>query len=129
MANISTYHAKMLLDFSLFGTPPSAPSAHYVGLSLGTPTSVSASEIAAGSGVTRQTVTYVAAASPAGSASNSNAVTFGPFSASGVVQGLQIFDASSAGNMLWYGLLASARTMGAGDSLIFNAGALVNTMA
>lgn len=129
MAKISEAHAKQLLDYSLFATPPSAPAGHYVNLSLGSPTAATASEFPAGSGVTRQTVTYAEAASPDGSASSLNAMTFGPFSASCVVSGLSIHDAASAGNYLWWGMLASARTMDAGDWLVINAGALVNTMS
>jgi hypothetical protein len=131
MANISTYAAKALLDFWGGGASPTAPTTRAVGLSLGTPTSVSASEMATGEGVTRQLVTYVAAASPAGSASNSNAITFGPFSSNRTVIGLQAFDdgRSGSGNMWWYGTLATARNCNVGDYLIFNAGALVHTLS
>jgi len=129
MAGISAYHAKQLLDFGLASTG-TTPAAHFVGLSLGTPSSVSASEMGTGEGVTRQTVVFPAAASPAGSASNSAAMTFGPFSSARTVQGLQVWDTSgTAGSFLWYGLLATARTLGVGDSLVFNSGALVVTLA
>lgn len=130
MAGISTYGAKQMLDFALAGTG-TAPSAHAVGLSLGTPSSVSGSEMATGEGVTRQSVTFPGAASPAGSASNSNAMTFGPFSSARTVQGLSIWDntASGSGNFWWYGLLATPRTLGVGDSLVFNPGSLILTLA
>jgi len=72
-----------------------------------------------------------AAASPAGSASNLNAMTFGPISAAGTVSGLQIWDtgAATAGNMLWYGTLTAARTLSPGDSLTIAAGNLIITLA
>lgn len=129
MPALTTYSAKQLLDWHLTATG-TAPATRAVGLSLGTPTSVSASEMATGEGVTRQTVVYNAAASPAGSASNSNAITFGPFSSARVVVGLTVWDnlVSGSGNTLWYGTLATSRSMGVGDSLIFSAGALVHTL-
>ena len=131
MANISTYAQKQLLDFWGGGASATAPTTRAIGLSLGTPTSVSASEMATGEGVTRQLVTYVAAASPAGSVSNSGAFTFGPFSSARTVIGLGGFDdgRSGSGNMWWYGTLATARTLGVGDSLVFNAGSLVHTLS
>ena len=131
MAGISAYLQKVLLDWDLTTTAPTKPAAWSVGLSLGVPSSVSGSEIATGSGITRQTLTMAAAASPAGSASNLNAMTFGPISAAGTVSGLQIWDtgAATAGNMLWYGTLTAARTLSPGDSLTIAAGNLIITLA
>lgn len=130
MAAISAYAEKAMLDWVLGGAAPTRPTTWTIGLSVGTPTSVSASEIATGSGYTRQTVAFNAAASPAGSGSNAGAMTFGPFSSGCTVQALHVWDTSAAtvGNMLWYGLLATARTLGAGDSLVINAGALTITL-
>ncbi len=131
MAAIGAYAEKAMLDWVLGGATPTRPASWGVGLSVGTPTSVSGSEIATGSGYTRQVVAFAAAASPAGSASNTGAMTFGPFSTGCTVQALQVWDttAATAGNMLWYGLLATARTLGAGDSLVINAGALTITLS
>jgi hypothetical protein len=102
-----------------------------IGLSLGIPSSVSGSEIATGSGMTRQTLQMAAAASPAGSASNTNAMTFGPILSSATISGLQVWDtaAPAGGNMLWYGTLTTARALNAGDSLVFSPGALIITLA
>lgn len=131
MAGISTYNEKAMLDWNLGGAAPTRPANWAIAISPGAPTSVSGSEFATGSGITRQAGTFVAAASPAGSASNSNAMTFGPVSAGCTVSGLSIWDTTVAatGNMLWYGNLATARTLGAGDSLVINAGQLVITLS
>jgi hypothetical protein len=131
MAGISTYTMKAMLDWDLGGAAPTRPSSWAVGLSLGAPTSVSASELATGSGANRQQVTFGAAASPAGSASNANAMTFGPFSGACTVSALQVWDTSGAtgGSYHWFGALATARTLGVGDSLVFNVGSLVITLA
>lgn len=127
MAGVSAYQEKALLDFSLKGSTASLPGAWGVGLSFGVPSSISGSEIATGSGYTRQTVTFVAAASPAGTASNSSAMTFGPVTAGATMSGITLWDTvvATSGNLLWYGTLATARTLGSGDSLVIAAGALV----
>lgn len=129
MAGVSAYAEKLILDWTLKGTG-SPPSVWAVGVSLGAPTSVSGSELAAGSGMSRQLLTMVAAASPAGTASNSIAMTFGP-SSGGTFSGMQIWDNGTIanGNMIYYGLFATARTLGAGDSLVIAAGALVVSIA
>lgn len=125
MAGVGAFFQKAILDWSLRGVG-SAPAAWFVGVSLGVPSSTSGSELGTGSGMTRQTVSFAAAASPAGSASNVNAMTFGP-SSGGTFSGMQIWDTSAvtAGNMLFEGPFATARTLGSGDSLVIGAGQLV----
>jgi hypothetical protein len=131
MANISAYLSKAMLDWVLGGATPTQPASRLAALSSGIPTSVSASELSPLSAYTRQTALFSAAASPAGSASNTAAMTFGPFSSTGVVQGLCIYDTSAftAGNILWYGTLLTARTVLVGDSLVVAAGALIITLS
>ncbi len=130
MANISAYFAKAMLDWGLGGAAATQPSSRLAALSLGVPTSVSGSEVLSTSGYLRQTALFGAAASPAGSASNTAAMTFGPFSSSAAIQGLVIYDTSAftAGNMLWYGTLLTARTVLPGDTLVVAAGALLITL-
>lgn len=130
MANISQYLTKAMLDWSMGGATPTRPGAWGVGLSLGAPTSVSGSEITTGSGYARQSPgTFAAAGTPtsSGTATNTAAMTFGPFSGAASISGIQIWDtvlSLNSGNMLWYGLLATARTVGVGDSLVIASGAL-----
>lgn len=133
MANIAQPMMKSLLDWCLLGATPTRPGNVFVGLSLGAPSSISSSEVATGSGYTRQSATMGAAATPAGSgsASNNAAMTFGPFSSSAVISGLFLSDtvSSNAGTMLWYGNLATVRTPLIGDSLVIGVGALSITLA
>lgn len=133
MANISQAMQKSLLDWCLNGATPTRPGGCFAGLALGAPTSVASSEVATGSGYARQSATMGAAATPAGSgsASNQNAMTFGPFSSSCVISGLFLADtvSSGAGTMLWFGNLATVRTPLVGDSLVVAAGALSITLA
>jgi hypothetical protein len=132
MANISAYAAKAQLDWILGGATPTRPTTQFVALSFGTPTSVSAlGEIQVNSGYSRQTATFGAAASPAGSCSNNNGMTFGPFSSNQSVIGLIVYDTATinSGNMLWYGTLLTNRTVLPGDTLVIAAGNLLITLA
>lgn len=131
MANISAYLGKGMLDWSLQGATPARANALWAGLAVGTPTSTGASEMGTLTGYSRLTCTFNAANSPAGSASNGAAMTFGPFSSVGSVLGLQLWDGSpvASSDMLWFGTLQTARTIGIGDTLIVAAGALVITLS
>lgn len=133
MANIGLGANHSMLDWSLKTSSIATPAGMFVGLSLGSPTTVSFSEVAAGSGYTRQSMAFAAAATPAGSASasNSTAATFGTFSSSAVISGIFLADSVSiaAGSMLWYGTIATLRTPLPGDTVTLAAGALAITLA
>jgi len=133
MANVSVFLQKSLLDWSLGGAAPTAPTAWFCGLATAAPTSAASSEIATGSGYTRQTALFGAAGTPAGSgtAVNTAAMTFGPFSSAQSISGIFIANtvSSNAGTGLYFGLLSAARTVQPGDSLVVASGALVVTMA
>lgn len=131
MANIGAHGAKQMLDWVLGGAAATIPASRLAALSLSTPSSVSGSEVNTNSGYARQTALFGAAASPAGSASNTAAMTFGPFSSSNAIQGLLIYDtiSISSGNIWWYGTLLTARTVLPGDTLVVAAGALIITLS
>ncbi len=127
MANISTPFARSHLDWAYNpASTPVRPAAWGIGLSDGAPTSVSASEISTATAV-RQTVSFAAAT--ANSVSNNLAATFS-FASAATITGLQVWDTASSVNglMLNYGNLATVRTLGAGDSLVFATGSLVITL-
>ena len=125
MANIGFGAYKSMLDWSLKVSTVASPAALFAGLSLGSPTTISFSEVAAGSGYSRATIGFAAAATPAGSASASNTVacTFGPFSSSAAISGIFLSDGSTiaSNNMLWYGTLTTARTPLPNDTLVLAA--------
>src|SRR5215467_12453126 len=119
----SAYARKATLDWLLGGAAATRPTTRFVGLSFGTPTSVSGSE-GSWSGYARQAFAAGAAASPAGSASNTTAVTFTASAAvtASAIKGFQIWDTNlgtNSGNMLYYGTLSTSQTMVSGDSLSF----------
>jgi hypothetical protein len=132
MANIGAHAAKQMLDWVLGGAAATQPASRLAALTFGVPTSVSAlGEIQINSGYTRATVTFGAAASPAGSASNIASFTFGPFSSSQSILGMLIYDtpAINSGSIWWYGTLLTARTPLAGDTLVVATGALIITLS
>jgi len=127
--------SKAMLDWVLGGATPTQPASRLVALSTGTPNSTGAAnaqgEYQTNSGYARQTALFGAAASPAGSASNTAAMTFGPFSSSNAIQGMMITDTISinSGSLWWYGTLLTARTVLPGDTLTVAAGALIITLS
>lgn len=130
MANIGAYAQNLMLNFVNNAVAVTRPTSWFAGLSLGSPTSVSGSELTNNSGYTRQSALIAAATS--GSQSNSVAMTFGPVSTAYAISGIQIWDtqgSNNAGSMLWYGLLSVARTLASGDSLVIAAGALTFTLS
>lgn len=131
MPAVSAYLGKGMLDWTLGGATPARPNAWWLGVAVGTPTSTGASEMGTLTGYSRLTASIGAANSPAGSASNQNGMTFGPFSSVGSALGAVLFDGSPVGSsdLLWYGTLATARTFGIGDTLIFAPGALTMTLS
>ena len=130
MAAFSAYLGKDTLDWILGGASATQPANRWCGLAVGTPTSTGASEMGTLTGYSRLTALFGAANSPAGTASNTAAMTFGPFSSVGSALGVQLWDGSpvASSNMLLQGTLQTARTFGIGDSLVIAAGALTVTL-
>jgi secreted trypsin-like serine protease len=130
VANISAYAEKFALDYMLQGATATRPTAWGLALSTGVPNSTTFTEIATASGYAAQTMPMPLASSPAGSATNTVAATFGPFSSACTISGMALKDTTAtAGNPLWYGTLATPRTIGIGDSLVFAVGSLTITLA
>jgi hypothetical protein len=134
MANIGAYLEKQYLDWVFGGAAATQPTTRYAALTYGTPFSTSTAlgtEHSSNLGYARATLLMSAAASPAGSCSNTASFSFGPFSSSSAIQGLMVMDTQSinSGNMLWYGTLLTARTVQPGDTLVVAAGQLLVTIA
>jgi hypothetical protein len=130
MSNIGAFYQKVALDYMLLGSTATRAQAWSLALSTGVPTYTSFSEIGTASGYSVQTMPMPAASSPAGSAANTVAATFGPFSTACTISGMAMKDTSATGgNIMWYGTLATPRTLGIGDSLVFAVGALVITLS
>ncbi len=112
MANVSAYAEKAALDWLFLGATPTRPATVALGLSLGTPSSTSGSEMSV-SAYARKALVMGAAASPGGSASLATAVTFTVSSAC-TIKGWQLWDtvlSQNSGNMLAYGQLSASSVM------------------
>lgn len=98
----TAYLANKLLDHSLRNTAYTAPVTVYLGLTTTLPTEAAAGTEVAGGSYARVAVTFNVAAGSL--ADNTGAITFPAATADwGEVVGLEIWDASSAGNRLYYG--------------------------
>jgi len=142
MTAVSAAAGKLLLDFYWNTTTATRPTNWYANLSLGSPTNVSGSEIATGSGITRQSVSMPAASTAAATNSSSTvantaAMTYGPlagasnsFSGIAIFHGTAVTDAgtSGAGTYGWGALLATVRSAIIGDSLVISSAALTALM-
>ena len=123
MAAIATFAEDNILKYILGASSASAPSKWAISIANGAPTNAAGSEAAAAT-VSRQSVTFSSQA--VGTFTNAAAMTFA-FGAAMTASGLVVWDSlasSAVGNMLWYGNLATVRTLGSGDSLVVAAGAL-----
>lgn len=132
MAGVSAYNAANILNWAFGKGTFTQPGNWAVGLALGAPSSTSASELGTGTGLSRSSLVMGAAASPAGSMSNVSSMNFGALAVAGptVISGIQIWDqTASGGNMLFYGTLATARTLYSSDQLVIAVGNLVVTLA
>ncbi len=116
----SAFMQKQILDWVLGGANPTRPAAQFIGLATGSPTSVSDSHAP----MSRVTCLFGAAASPAGTVSNTAVMTIIATLAA-TPNNWFMYDATNAGNMLMYGSLNAQTTLSAGRPAGFAAGGLV----
>lgn len=128
MSAMSDYLENAFLDHFTGTTSTSAPAAIYLGLSTASMNDDDSGTELSGSGYARQAITFAAAASA--SISNNAAVEFPSATASwGTVSHWAIYDAASAGNQLFHGSFATAKSIATGDILKVAASQLTITAA
>jgi hypothetical protein len=134
MSAASDYLENKLLDHVLKYSTASytAPSTVYVALftaSTGLETNSPSAEIStSGTAYGRQSITF-ATASGGSSASNAT-VTFTAATANwGTISHVAIMDASTAGNVLFYGAVTTSKTIETGDTFQISSGNLTITLA
>lgn len=139
MSAASNYLETKLLDHSLGTTSWTMPASVYVGLFKSTVDAATTlanleagtltDEVSGGS-YARQTISFNAASSPGGTATNNGAVTFPTATATwGDITHLALIDASSSGNVLYAGALDSTKTVETGDSFVIQDANLTITLA
>ena len=128
MSAKSNYLENKILDYILRDTADWAPSAVYLALHTANPDEDGSGTEVSGNGYSRQAVTF-AAASSGSSASNSVEEFTACGGAFGTVTHFGIWDASSSGNLLYYGALTASKVIADGDTLRFASGAITITEA
>ena len=129
MAAKSNYLEDKILDYILRDTADWAPSAVYLALHTANPDEDGSGTEVSGNGYSRQAVTF-AAASSGSAASNSVEEFTASGGAFGTITHFGIHDASTAGNLLYYGALTGGgKTIADGDTLRFASGAITITEA
>lgn len=113
--------ANSLLNAVLRGAAYTSPGTVYLGLYTSSPSASGAGSEVTGGSYTRLAVTFSAASN--GAVSNAAELDFANMPAT-TVRGLAILDASSAGNMLFYGTLGTAKSTNAGDTFTVKLGDL-----
>lgn len=130
MADAATnYVEEAVLNEMLRGVDFTPPTSVYVALfETATDDAGGGTEVSGGS-YARQTVSFTAATQVSGMAecSNDAAIEFVDMPAVTVTHAA-IFDASTAGNMLYHGALSTQRDVAAGDTFKFDAGELTVRM-
>lgn len=140
MAAMSDYLENKLIDWLLRGQAFTAPATVYIGLLTAAPSDTGGGTEATGGSYARVAVasslanwagTQAAASASAstgtsGTTSNNNTITFpAPTAAWGVVTHIGIYDASTAGNLLFWAPLTISKTINNGDAApVFNAASL-----
>jgi hypothetical protein len=126
----TTAGANKMLD-GLSGRATQTAATTYLALCTTAPTdSAGGTELttAGTNGYSRQAVTWSAPSGDPSSTSNSGTITFGPFSADlGNVTHLQLMDASTGGNVLFYWTADAAKDPQNGDSITIANAALTMT--
>ena len=128
MTAMSDYLENEILDHVLGTGAYTAPSTVYIGLSTGSLGDDNSGTELSGSGYSRQSAAFDAAAG--GTTYNSAAIEFPAATGSwGTVSHFGIFDAASSGNLLIHGAFTSSKTIATGDILRIAAGDLDVTAA
>lgn len=125
--NISDYLENKLLEHALGKTIFASPTTTWLGLYTVAPTdSTSGTEVTGGS-YARQQITWNAAS--AGSITNNGNLVFPTATALwGTVLAVAILDASTVGNILFYGPLADTKTIANTDTFTIVSGQLTVTL-
>lgn len=131
MSAASNYLENKLLDHILRAITFTSPAIVYVALHTADPTDAPLSNEVSGNAYARVSVTAGFNAPSNGVTQNTNAINFPTPTGSGwgTITHASIWDASSSGNMLMSGPLSQSKSIAPGDTVRFNPGDLVVSVA
>jgi len=121
----SNYLENKLIDHSLGTTTYTKPSAVYVALYTTSPSDTGGGVEVTGGSYSRKVVTFSAASS--GSASSNVNVNFTTMPTC-VITAIGVLDSLTSGNLLYWGTLASSRSVSSGDTVSISSGNLTVTL-
>jgi hypothetical protein len=128
MTAMSNYLENVLINTTLRGQTYTAPTFVYLALFTSDPTDAATGTEVSGGGYLRQTISF---GTPSNGASSSGSDVIFPIATAswGTVTHIAIYDAQTAGNMLFYGQLTASKTIASGDQLRVAAGDITVTLA
>lgn len=128
MSALSDYAETLIANFIANNATATRPTAWHLAIFTAAPSDAGGGTEVSGSGYARQAITFGAASS--GVTSNTSTHTFTASGGNwGACTHFGIFDASTAGNLLWHGALTASRTINDGESLTVAAAAFTLTLA
>lgn len=128
MSAISNYLENKLIDVTLRGLAYTAPATVHLALFTTDPTDAGTGAEVTGGAYARRPITFGVATN--GAASNSADVLYAVATANwGTVTHVGVYDAATAGNMLYYGILTNSKTIQTNDQLKVTAGDITITLA
>lgn len=129
MSDLSDYAETNLVDHLLGTSAFTSPTNVYLALYTAAPTDAGGGTQVSGNGYARQAITFGAATSPGGVASNTNTVTFTANGGNwGTITHAGIFDALTVGNLLMWTAVTNV-TINDQDSLQYDPGDITVTLA
>lgn len=120
----SNYLEAKILDHVLRNTSYTSPTTVYAALMTAAPTDAGGGTEVTGGSYARQAITFAAASG--GSIANSAAVNFTGLPAATITH-IAVYDASTTGNLLYYGALTSTIISVSGSELDFATGNFIIT--
>ena len=129
MAGSMTNFLEVELLDHVFGKGAYTAPTPYLALFTAAPTDAGGGTEVTGGSYARVAISADMGTAASGAITNSAGIEFPTASASwGTVVAFGVMDASTAGNMLWWGDLTASKSVGSGDTLVFNAGDLDFTL-
>jgi hypothetical protein len=130
MSAASDFTENLALTYLLTSDSATRPTAWYLGLHTGSPLDddSGANEIStSGTGYGRQTIGFTVSGD---TASNNATITFSAATSNwGTVSHISVYDAATAGNLLFHGAVTTSKTIETGDTFQVSASNLTITLA
>lgn len=128
MTALSDYAENLVATWLLTNGAATRPTAWYIALFTAAPTDAGGGTELSTGGYTRQAVTFSVTGDTASNTAQIDFVNNGAADWANITD-VAVFDASTAGNMLFHGALTTPRDPALGDTIRFAAGALTLTLA